>query len=104
VTLALRILHQQEQQLSSLSPLLRQESASRRAKLRSVSDTHWHAENKVQTTSNIASVKMPSIMDRRPLAPVSLAAAFFAISLKAFSVICNLTYRGKKRTKTNSCL
>lgn len=43
-------------------------------------------------TSNIASVKMLSSRDLKPLAPVFLDIAFFAISLRAFSVKCNLTW------------
>lgn len=45
----------------------------------------------------MASVKMLSSMALKPLAPVFLAVAFLAITLSAFSVKCNLTWKLCKR-------
>lgn len=54
----------------------------------------WYLRiNQQFNTSNIASVKMLSSRALKPLAPVFLDIAFFAISLRAFSVKCNLTWR-----------
>ena len=49
----------------------------------------------------MASVKMFSSRALKPLAPVFLAIAFFAINLRAFSVKCNLTWRVQVKFEIN---
>lgn len=52
-------------------------------------------------TSYMASVKMFSIKPLKPLAPVFLAIAFFAIILRAFSVKCSFTWSARLKFQTN---
>ena len=52
--------------------------------------------NRQLHTSYIASVRMLSSKDLKPLAPVFLAIAFLAISLRAFSVKCSFTCNWEK--------
>lgn len=57
---------------------------------------HGSREPKRIHTSYIASIKMFSNRDRKPLAPVFLPIAFLAISLNASLVKCSLTWEAKR--------